>query len=132
MEADDRRDLLRQCPNSGLSPGAIGELAAYGQNSQADKLDDYLNAQLCTPRRKAAGFPCREPRPDDCNTLCRSYYAELTIDAPPKLIGRCQRERDDSGVLQSVCSYLRVEASCPVGSFCEDKPPGCEEHLLDG
>jgi hypothetical protein len=41
-------------------------------------------------------------------------------------------ERDDSGALQSVCSYLWVEASYPVGSFCEDKPSGCEEHLLEG
>jgi|GEM_PF-3044117 len=127
VDPEDRKDFLNQCPDSGLSQGAIGELATYGQTCQPDKLDDYLNAQLCTPAQEAAGLPCREPSPQDWQILCASYYAELTDEDPPKLIERCAQEPDDTGAYQTVCSQVWVQADYVVGSWCEDKDESCQE-----
>ncbi len=42
----DREGYLNKCPASGVSRGAINELAAYGQNCESEKLAATLNRQL--------------------------------------------------------------------------------------
>ena len=127
LEPKDRKEFLNQCPNSALSQGAIKELAAFGQTCQPERLDDFLNAQLCTPEQKEAGLPCREAHPNDWQRLCGSYYAELTDQEPPKLIERCEQKPDETGAYEQVCSALWVPADYEVGSWCKDKDASCEE-----
>jgi hypothetical protein len=123
----DRKGYLNKCPDSGVSPGAIATLAAYGQTCQPDRLDDYLNAQICTKEQEKRGFGCRHPSADDWHTLCGSFYAELTTDAPPKLVERCRDESDDTGALAHVCHRRWVENDYQTGGWCKDKDANCEE-----
>lgn len=113
---DDRKRFLNQCPSSGLSGGAIGELARLGGNCQSNKLDDYLNRRVC-----AGGDTCRDPNPNEWRALCGNFYAELTDDEPPKMVERCQDERTEDGSRRNVCQYHWVEASYEVGTWCADR-----------
>jgi hypothetical protein len=127
VDKPDRKEFLEKCPDSGLSSGALAELAAYGQNCQPDKLDDYLNQRMCTAEKKERGLACRDPSPEDWKALCGSFYAELTDEEPPKLIERCRNERDLSGSMAPVCSQWWVSADYATGSWCKDQEAGCEE-----
>jgi hypothetical protein len=132
IKPKDRKGYLNKCPTSGVSRGAINELAAYGQNCESGKLANYLNLQICGPEQKGFGLPCRDPQPDDWQTLCGNFYAELTTDAPPKLVERCRDESDDTGALAHVCHHRWVENDYKAGDWCKDKDESCEETGVGG
>jgi hypothetical protein len=113
-DPDDRTDFLNKCPTHGLSQGAIGELARHGSNCSAQNLAKYLNARN---------------RSNDPNAwrICAHYYSELTEEKPPRLVERCQDERDDSGGFEQVCTYQWVTSEYETGSWCKDKDASCKE-----
>jgi len=65
-----------------------------------------------------------------CTVKQTSYSYGLTSD--------CFRQNKEGGgevramIIALIALLAGVEASYPVGSFCEDKPSGREEHLLEG
>ena len=122
----DRKDYLNKCPGSGVSEGAINELAAYGQNCASDKLAATLNRQLCSAEQKDQGISCRGDSPRAWR-MCANYYAELTDEEPPKLVQRCRNETDDTGAFARACHHWWVENDYKAGQWCKDKDAGCEE-----
>ena len=122
----DRKDYLNKCPGSGVSEGAINELAAYGQNCASDKLAATLNRQLCSAEQKDQGIHCRGDRPTAWR-MCANYYAELTDEEPPKLVQRCRNETDDTGAFARVCHHWWVENDYQAGQWCKDQDASCEE-----
>lgn len=122
----DRKGFLNKCPISGVSRGAIGELAAYGRNCESTKLAATLNRQLCSAEQKENGIPCRGENPTAWR-MCANYYAELTDEKPPRMVQRCRNESDGSGALTQVCHSWWVATDYETGSWCKDKDASCEE-----
>ena len=122
----DRKGFLNKCPISGVSRGALGELAAYGQNCASKKLAAYLNRQLCSAQQKTSGYTCPGASPNAWR-ICASYYAELTDEKPPKLVRRCRHETDDSGAFGRACHHWWVANDYETGQWCKDKDASCEE-----
>jgi len=130
-DPDDRTDFLNKCPNHGLSQGAIKTLARYGRLCYADNLAAYLNQGRCNGREERASAQCRFNKASDWK-ICAAYYAELTTDAPPKLVKRCVDASSPTGARERVCGYRWVTSDYETGSWCEDKGASCEETHVRG
>ncbi len=123
----ERRSFLNQCPGSGLSGAVIGELARFGENCQPSKLVNFLNERMCRERSDQEST-CRAPDANGWRGFCGNFYAELTNEAPPKLVQRCRNERDDTGAFARVCHHWWVENDYKAGGWCKDKDASCKEN----
>jgi len=130
-DPDDRTDFLNQCPNHGLSKGAIKTLARYGNTCQAKHLAAYLNRGKCRHMNEAASGDCMFEKPTAWK-MCAAFYGELTTDEPPKLVKRCDAVSGMDGNVQRRCGYRWVTSDYEIGAWCKDKRTSCNESVVSG